>query len=105
MQPAIDAADPADMAGADAKTPVLRTERLTRRFGGLTAVNNVNFQVNRDEIRAIIGPNGAGKSTLFNCLTGVLPPSSGRILFNGEDITSLPPHRISLNGIPPSYPI
>src|SRR5262245_24827019 len=105
MQPAIDAADPADMAGADAQTPLLRTERLTRRFGGLTAVNNVNFQVNRDEIRAIIGPNGAGKSTFFNCLTGVLPPSSGRILFNGEDITGLTPDKISLKGIARSYQI
>ena len=94
MPTAIDATAPAQKAGAGAQAPVLRTEGLTRRFGGLTAVNNVNFQVNREEIRAIIGPNGAGKSTFFNCLTGVLPPSSGRIQFNGEDITGLPPDRI-----------
>src|SRR5215470_10850127 len=105
MQPAVEAAAPTEKAGAGAALPVLRTEGLTRKFGGLTAVNNVNFQVNREEIRAIIGPNGAGKSTFFNCLTGVLPATSGRILFNGEDITGLPPDRISLKGIARSYQI
>ena len=75
------------------------------RFGGLVALNGVNFEVQRDEIRAIIGPNGAGKSTFFNCLTGVLRPTSGRILFNGEDITGLPPDRISQKGIARSYQI
>ena len=92
---AIDTPTPAGKIGVGTETPVLCTEGLTRRFGGLTAVNDINFQVNREEIRAIIGPNGAGKSTFFNCLTGVLPPTSGRILFNGEDITGLPPDRIS----------
>ena len=84
---------------------MLRTEGLTIRFGGLTALNNVNFEVRREEIRAIIGPNGAGKSTFFNCLTGVLRPTSGRILFNGEDITGLPPNAISRKGIARSYQI
>jgi branched-chain amino acid transport system ATP-binding protein len=84
---------------------VLRTEGLTLRFGGLTALNNVNFEVAKDEIRAVIGPNGAGKSTFFNCLTGVLRPSSGRIFFRGEDITELPPYRISQKGIGRSYQI
>jgi len=84
---------------------VLRTEGLAIRFGGLTALNGVDFEVQRGEIRAIIGPNGAGKSTFFNCLTGVLRPSSGRILFNGEDITGLPPNRISQKGIARSYQI
>ena len=90
---------------AAAAVPVLRTENLTIRFGGLTALNGVNFEVGRDEIRAIIGPNGAGKSTFFNCLTGVLRPTSGRILFNGEDITGLTPDRISRKGIARSYQI
>ena len=85
--------------------PILRTEALTVRFGGLTALNHVDFAVRRDEIRAVIGPNGAGKSTFFNCLTGVRHPSSGRILFNGEDITGLPPNRISQKGIARSYQI
>src|SRR5258708_16447024 len=78
---------------------------LTVRFGGLAALNNVNFEVGRGELRAIIGPNGAGKSTFFNCLTGVLRPTSGRILFNGEDITGLSPDRISRKGIARSYQI
>ncbi|TMJ21297.1 MAG: ATP-binding cassette domain-containing protein, partial [Alphaproteobacteria bacterium] len=77
---------------------MLRTERLTVRFGGLLALDNVDFAIARGEIRAIIGPNGAGKSTFFNCLTGVLRPSSGRILFRGEDITGLSPNRISQKG-------
>jgi branched-chain amino acid transport system ATP-binding protein len=84
---------------------VLRTEALTKRFGGLAAVNQVSIAIPRGEIRAIIGPNGAGKSTLFNCVTGVLPPTTGRIVFAGEDITGLPPHRISQKGIARSYQI
>jgi branched-chain amino acid transport system ATP-binding protein len=89
----------------DAAEPLLRTEDLTVRFGGLTALNHVNFAVRRDEIRAIIGPNGAGKSTFFNCLTGVLRPSSGHILLNGGEITGLSPDQISHRGIARSYQI
>ena len=89
----------------DVATPILRTEDLTVRFGGLTALNQVNFAVQREEIRAIIGPNGAGKSTFFNCLTGVLRPSSGQILFDGAEITGLSPDRISHKGIARSYQI
>jgi len=84
---------------------ILRTEQLTIRFGGLTALNNVSIQVAPGEIRAIIGPNGAGKSTFFNCLTGVLRPSGGRIVFDGDDITGLPPDRISQKSIARSYQI
>ena len=84
---------------------MLRTEGLTIRFGGLTALNNVNFEIRRGEIRAIIGPNGAGKSTFFNCLTGVLRPTAGRIRFNGADITGLPPNQVSQRGIARSYQI
>jgi len=75
------------------------------RFGGLTAVNNVSLSVPRGEIRAIIGPNGAGKSTFFNCLTGVLRPTGGRVLLDGEDVAGLPPNRISRKGIARSYQI
>jgi branched-chain amino acid transport system ATP-binding protein len=78
---------------------------LTVRFGGLTALNNVDFTAARGEIRAIIGPNGAGKSTFFNCLTGVIRPTSGRILFNGQSIAGLPPNAISQKGIARSYQI
>jgi branched-chain amino acid transport system ATP-binding protein len=84
---------------------VLRTEGLTIRFGGLTALNNVNFEIKRGEIRAVIGPNGAGKSTFFNCVTGVLRPTSGRILFMDDDITGQPPDVISQKGIARSYQI
>ncbi|HSL51278.1 MAG TPA: ATP-binding cassette domain-containing protein, partial [Candidatus Deferrimicrobiaceae bacterium] len=75
------------------------------RFGGLTAVDNVSLMVPRGEIRAIIGPNGAGKSTFFNCVTGVLRPTGGRIFLNGEDVAGLPPHRISHKGLARSYQI
>ena len=98
------AADPAIERGS-AIGPIIRTDALTVRFGGLTALNAVNFQVRPGEIRAIIGPNGAGKSTFFNCLTGVLRPTSGRIVFDGEDIAGLPPNRISQKGIARSYQI
>jgi branched-chain amino acid transport system ATP-binding protein len=89
----------------DSTEPILRTEALTIRFGGLTALNHVDLAVQPDEIRAVIGPNGAGKSTFFNCLTGVLAPTSGHILFRGEDITGLPPNRISRKGMARSYQI
>ena len=96
---------PAGRGAPAASGPILRTELLTIRFGGLAALNNVNFDVGHGEIRAIIGPNGAGKSTFFNCLTGNLRPSAGRILFNREDITGLSPDRISRKGIARSYQI
>ena len=95
---------PAKLAG-DGVAELLRTEELTIRFGGLTALNRVNFAVARGEVRAIIGPNGAGKSTFFNCLTGALRPSSGVIRFAGDDITGLPPNKISQKGIARSYQI
>jgi branched-chain amino acid transport system ATP-binding protein len=85
--------------------PILKTEQLSVRFGGLAALSEVNFELARNEVRAIIGPNGAGKSTFFNCLTGVLRPTSGRILFDGEEITGLPSNAISQRGIARSYQI
>jgi branched-chain amino acid transport system ATP-binding protein len=86
-------------------TGVLRTDGLTVRFGGLTALNNVSVSVPRGQIRAVIGPNGAGKSTFFNCLTGVIRPTGGRILFDDQDITGLPPYAISRRGLARSYQI
>ena len=69
--------------------PFFRVEHLTRRFGGLLAVNDVSFELRRDQIVGLIGPNGAGKTTLLRLITQVLKPDSGRVLFNGEDITAL----------------
>src|SRR6266567_4178270 len=97
--------EPEGAAAAGAAAPILATEDLAIRFGGLRALNKVNFAVMPGEIRAIIGPNGAGKSTFFNCLTGVLRPNSGHVRFNGEDITGLSPDRISQKGIARSYQI
>lgn len=88
-----------------ANEPILRTEELTINFGGLRALSSVNVSIPRGEIRAIIGPNGAGKSTLFNCVTGVLRPSSGRIVFDGRDVAGLPPNQISHLGLARSYQI
>ena len=96
---------PAGTGREGAAAPLLSVAELTLRFGGLVALNSVNFEVGPKEIRAIIGPNGAGKSTFFNCLTGVIRPTSGRIVFNGQDITGLPPNRISQKGIARSYQI
>jgi branched-chain amino acid transport system ATP-binding protein len=100
----IDASSPATDRGA-ASAPIIRTELLSVRFGGLAALSQVDFAVAPGEIRAIIGPNGAGKSTFFNCLTGVLRPTSGRIVFDGDDITGLPANAISQKGIARSYQI
>ena len=100
----IEASSPANGRGAASST-LLKTEALSIRFGGLAALSDVNFQLARDEIRAVIGPNGAGKSTFFNCLTGVLRPTGGRIIFNGEDITGLRSNLISQKGIARSYQI
>ena len=84
---------------------ILRTENLTKKFGGLTAVANVDFRLEKGEVQSIIGPNGAGKSTLFKLINGELKPTQGRIWFNEEDITSLEQHVISHKGIATSYQI
>ena len=102
---ALASASPARAGQGSSFAPLLRTENLGVRFGGLSALNGVTLDVGRDEVHAIIGPNGAGKSTFFNCLTGVLRPTSGRILLDDHDITGLPPDRISQKGIARSYQI
>jgi branched-chain amino acid transport system ATP-binding protein len=79
--------------------PVLRTEGLTKRFGGLTAVDNLSFSLAGGRLHAIIGPNGAGKTTFFNLVSGLLAPDGGRVFFQGLDITGLRPHQISRLGI------
>ncbi len=78
---------------------MLETQALTKRFGGLTAVDHVSFSVNRGEILSIIGPNGAGKSTLFKLITGFLRPTGGLVRFDGERITGLAPHLVARKGV------
>jgi len=78
---------------------LLEVHRLTRRFGGLVAVNRLSFALEEGEILGIIGPNGAGKTTVFNLLTGFLSPDEGSIVFSGAPIAGLPPHRICRLGM------
>ncbi len=79
--------------------PFFRIEHLTKRFGGLMAVNDVGFELARDQVVGLIGPNGAGKTTLLRLITRILKPDQGRVIFNGEDITSLRPWDVVNRGI------
>ena len=85
--------------------PLLRTERLTRAYGSLIAVNGVDFAVNEGELRSIIGPNGAGKTTFFRLISGEVEPTSGRIWFREHEVTGLPQHAIARLGVAKSYQI
>jgi branched-chain amino acid transport system ATP-binding protein len=79
--------------------PVLQTRKLTCRFGGVVAVNNVDLAIAEGELRCLIGPNGAGKSTLFRCMTRQLRPSSGEILLRGRNLAGYHPHQIARMGV------
>jgi branched-chain amino acid transport system ATP-binding protein len=79
--------------------PILDVRNLTKRFGGLTAVNNVSFGVNEKEILSVIGPNGAGKSTLFKLISSFLVPTAGEVLFQGQRISNLAPHIAARKGV------
>ncbi len=78
---------------------LLETKGLTKHFGGLAAVSQLDMHINQGEIVGLIGPNGAGKTTVFNLITGFLRPTRGKVLFNGHDITSKKPHRVAETGI------
>src|SRR4030067_3628282 len=78
---------------------ILKIENLTISFGGIKALNNVSFEVEKGAIYSIIGPNGAGKTTIFNCISGIYQPSSGKIFFKAEDITHLKPYQVAKKGI------
>lgn len=84
---------------------ILETKGLTKKFGELRAVEQVDLCVEEGELRAIIGPNGAGKTTFFNLISGRIPVDSGQVIFKGKDITGLPVHRILRNGISRSFQI
>jgi len=78
---------------------LLELRGVTKRFGGLVAVNDFDMAVNEGEIRALIGPNGAGKTTTFNLITGFFPVTNGEVIYNGEKITNLKPHVIAKKGL------
>ena len=78
---------------------LLDVRGLRKEFGGLVAVNDIEFQIERGSIRSLIGPNGAGKTTFFNMITGVYKPTAGRVFLDGEDITAKPPHAVTERGI------
>jgi branched-chain amino acid transport system ATP-binding protein len=78
---------------------ILEVRSLSKRFGGLTAVSELDFEVREGEILGMIGPNGAGKSTTFNLIAGTYPATTGEVRFGGESILGLPPHRIATRGI------
>lgn len=79
--------------------PFFEVEKLTKSFGGLVAINEVSFRIERDEIVGLIGPNGAGKTTLIRCILGILKPDSGKVRFKGEDITRRRPWDVVQRGI------
>jgi branched-chain amino acid transport system ATP-binding protein len=84
---------------------LLKLENITKRFGGLIAVNDVSLEIEHGELMAIVGPNGAGKTTLFNVINGVYPPDEGRVIFNERDITRLPAYRRAPLGIGRTFQI
>jgi branched-chain amino acid transport system ATP-binding protein len=84
---------------------ILQVERLSRRFGGLAALDDLSFAIGSGEIRGLIGPNGAGKTTCFNLLTKFLKPSAGRITYKGQDITAMPPADVARLGLVRSFQI
>ena len=86
-------------------TRILYVENVTKRFGGLVAVDNVTFELDKGEFLGLIGPNGAGKTTLFNVISGVYKPESGRVYFKDKDITGKPAHQITRLGIARTYQV
>jgi len=86
-------------------SPLLELQNVSRRFGGLVAVNDVTVKINQGEIVGLLGPNGAGKTTLVNVVTGVHPATSGKVLFEGRDITRMPPFRIARSGLSRTFQI
>ena len=84
---------------------ILSGENISKRFGGLAALNQIDFEIHANEIVGLIGPNGAGKTTLFNIISGMYSPTSGRIYFDGTDITGLRPHLICRRGLTRTFQI
>jgi branched-chain amino acid transport system ATP-binding protein/branched-chain amino acid transport system permease protein len=104
-QPAAAPLPAPETTAAKASGPILEATRLTKRYGGLVANSDINFTVNHDEVRGIIGPNGAGKTTFFKMLTCEVPPTSGRIVFEGRDITGFNVTDVCQLGLTKSYQV
>jgi branched-chain amino acid transport system ATP-binding protein len=86
-------------AKIESLVPLLRLEKISKSFGGVSAVRNVSLTVNEGEILGVMGPNGSGKTTLFNLVSGALAPDAGEIFFHGERVNGLPPHRLCQRGL------
>ena len=99
MTAPVSSGDSSHMVSSAETSSILSVKSATRRFGGLIAVNEVSFEVVPGEIFGLIGPNGAGKTTMFNLLSGLTPPSSGAITFEGRSLIGLPPYRIAELGV------
>jgi len=99
------AADTVSTAAPAAAGTILAVEHVSRRFGSLMALNDLSFEIARGEILGIAGPNGAGKSTLLNVCTGVVAPSAGRVVFEGQDVSGMPAHRFCRIGIARTFQI
>ena len=84
---------------------ILQEEHLSKHFGGLKAVNDFSMTVKEGEIHALIGPNGAGKTTLFNLISGFIPPSEGKVIFDGQDVTNAKPYHLCSKGLVRTYQI
>ena len=93
------------MTTAVAAPPALAARGLTRRFGGLTAVDGVDFELRQGEILGLIGPNGAGKTTLMNLISGLTPPTSGDVLLGERRLTGLPPHTVTRLGVARTFQV
>ncbi|SDN17992.1 branched-chain amino acid transport system ATP-binding protein [Halogranum gelatinilyticum] len=100
-----DASESATATDAATTDVVLETRDLVKRFGELVATDEVNLAIERGEFRSVIGPNGAGKTTLFNLISGALTPTSGQVVFEGEDVSRLPPYERVKKGIGRSFQI
>jgi len=85
--------------------PILKVQEVTKTFGGIIALNRVNFNVHEGEILGIIGPNGSGKTTVVNCITGFIKASSGNVFFRGKDITGKAPHKIADMGVTRTFQV
>lgn len=85
--------------------PILKVQNLVKKFGGVTAVNDVSFEVQKGEILGLIGPNGAGKTTCFNMIAGYMPVTEGRVIFNGQDVTNQKPYTLNARGLARTFQV